>query len=75
MADVDEAAAKSLAEEIDGKAWAVDLLDVTALEGLRLDVDILVNNAGIQSINPIADFVPAKFRMHARADGRGAVPA
>jgi 3-hydroxybutyrate dehydrogenase len=62
VADVDEVAAKSLAEEIDGKAWAVDLLDVAALEGLKLDADILVNNAGIQSINAIADFPPEKFR-------------
>ena len=56
-------AAKSLADEIGGKAWAVDLLDVAALEGLKLDADILVNNAGIQSINPIDDFPPDKFRL------------
>jgi 3-hydroxybutyrate dehydrogenase len=62
VADVDEVAAKSLADEIAGTAWAVDLLDVTALENLELDVDILVNNAGVQTINPIADFVPDKFR-------------
>ena len=29
---------------------------------MELDADILVNNAGIQSINPIADFPPEKFR-------------
>nr|WP_197379440.1 3-hydroxybutyrate dehydrogenase [Mycolicibacterium mengxianglii] len=62
VADVDEAAAKEVAEEIRGLAWAVDLLDVRALEDLRLDVDILVNNAGVQSINPIEDFEPEKFR-------------
>ena len=62
VADVDEVAAKSLADEIGGKAWAVDLLDVAALEDLKLDADILVNNAGIQSINPIEDFRPDKFR-------------
>jgi 3-hydroxybutyrate dehydrogenase len=63
VADVDDVAAKTVAEDIGGTAWAVDLLDVTALEGLRLDTDILVNNAGIQSINPIEDFEPAKFRL------------
>ena len=63
VADIDEAAGKTVADEIDGTAWAVDLLDVTALEGLALDVDILVNNAGVQSINPIEEFDPAKFRM------------
>jgi 3-hydroxybutyrate dehydrogenase len=63
VADIDEAAAKTVADEIDGTAWAVDLLDVDALESLHLDVDILVNNAGVQSINPIEEFEPAKFRM------------
>jgi 3-hydroxybutyrate dehydrogenase len=62
IADVDDVAAKTLAAEIDGKAWEVDLLDVEALEGLQLDTDILVNNAGIQSIDPITDFDPQKFR-------------
>lgn len=62
IADVDDVAAKDLAAEIDGKAWAVDLLDVDGLESLQLEVDILVNNAGIQSIDPIQDFSPEKFR-------------
>jgi 3-hydroxybutyrate dehydrogenase len=62
VADVDAAAAESLADEIDGRAWAVDLLDVKSLEGATLDADILVNNAGIQSINPIQEFDPEKFR-------------
>jgi 3-hydroxybutyrate dehydrogenase len=63
VADVDEVGAKGLAGDIDGKAWAVDLLDVAALEGLQLEVDILVNNAGVQSIDPITDFAPDRFRM------------
>jgi 3-hydroxybutyrate dehydrogenase len=63
VADVDEPAAKALADDIGGDAWAVDLLDVSALEDLSLDVDILVNNAGVQRINPIVDFVPGDFRM------------
>jgi 3-hydroxybutyrate dehydrogenase len=62
VADVDDVGAKTLADEIGGNAWAVDLLDVAALEGLRLEVDVLVNNAGIQSINPIVDFSPERFR-------------
>jgi 3-hydroxybutyrate dehydrogenase len=62
IADIDDVGAKALASEIDGKAWAVDLLDVAALEELTLDVDILVNNAGVQSINPIEDFPPERFR-------------
>lgn len=63
VADVDDVSAKAVAEEIGGKAWAIDLLDVAALEGLQLQVDILVNNAGIQSIAPIHEFAPDRFRM------------
>jgi 3-hydroxybutyrate dehydrogenase len=62
VADVDELAAKAVAEEIGGLAWGVDLLDVEALEGLELETDVLVNNAGIQCIDPIVDFSPQRFR-------------
>jgi 3-hydroxybutyrate dehydrogenase len=62
IADVDDVAAKALAEEIGGSAWAVDLLDVGALESLRLEVDVLVNNAGVQTIDPIDEFDPERFR-------------
>lgn len=62
VADIDAAGATSLAEEIGGTAWTVDLFDVAALENLRLETDILVNNAGIQSISEIAEFPPDKFR-------------
>ncbi|MEO5313960.1 3-hydroxybutyrate dehydrogenase [Pseudarthrobacter sp. CC12] len=62
VADVDAAAATSLADEVGGSAWEVDLLDVDALAALSLDCDILVNNAGIQRINPIEEFDPADFR-------------
>jgi len=62
IADVDGAAASALADEIGGSAWTIDLLDVDGLEGLRLDVDILVNNAGVQTINPIEEFSPERFR-------------
>jgi 3-hydroxybutyrate dehydrogenase len=62
VADIDEAGAESVAGEIDGKAWAVDLSDVTALESLRLEADILVNNAGVQHVSPIGDFPPDRFR-------------
>ncbi|MET1017283.1 3-hydroxybutyrate dehydrogenase [Orlajensenia leifsoniae] len=62
VADVDEAGAAALAEEVGGSSWTVDLLDVTALETLELDVDILVNNAGIQRVSPLEEFEPAAFR-------------
>ncbi|PND57401.1 3-hydroxybutyrate dehydrogenase [Mycobacterium sp. ENV421] len=63
VADIDGAGAAELATEVGGKAWEVDLLDVTALEELHLDFDILVNNAGMQVIDPIVDYPPDKFRM------------
>ena len=62
VADRDEAGATALAEEIGGTAWAVDLLDVVALQELVLHTDILVNNAGIQRVAPITDFAPEAFR-------------
>jgi 3-hydroxybutyrate dehydrogenase len=62
VADVDGEAATALATEVGGSAWAVNLLDVEALQTLSLDCDILVNNAGIQRISPIEEFDPADFR-------------
>ncbi|MFC9768219.1 3-hydroxybutyrate dehydrogenase [Rhodococcus jostii] len=62
VADLDDVAAKSLADEIDGTAWHVDLLDTDPLTELRLETDILVNNAGVQTISPIEEFRPEDFR-------------
>jgi 3-hydroxybutyrate dehydrogenase len=62
IADVDDVAAKALADEINGNSWAVDLLDVGALEDLTLEVDVLVNNAGVQTVASITEFEPARFR-------------
>ncbi|QHE67698.1 3-hydroxybutyrate dehydrogenase [Rhodococcus sp. WAY2] len=62
VADLDDVAAKTLAEEIDGSAWHVDLLDTDQLADLRLKTDILVNNAGIQSVSPIEEFRVEDFR-------------
>ncbi|MEV0335332.1 3-hydroxybutyrate dehydrogenase [Nocardia sp. NPDC050717] len=62
VADIDEIGAKSVAAEIGGHAWAVDLLDVDALAERTLAVDILVNNAGVQSVSPIEQFSPEQFR-------------
>ncbi|MCW4353620.1 SDR family oxidoreductase [Hoyosella sp. YIM 151337] len=65
VADRDGVAAKSVANEIGGDAWEVDLADVTVLEKLRLDADILVNCAGVQNVAPVESFPPETFRrMH-----------
>lgn len=63
VADRDGDGASALADEIGGTAWAVDLLDVHALQDVVLQTDILVNNAGVQRVAPITDFPPEAFRM------------
>lgn len=62
VADVDEDGATAIADEIGGKPWAVDLLDTGRLDEMRLETDVLVNNAGIQTVAPIEEFDPEKFR-------------
>ncbi len=66
VADIDGDGAEKVAAEFGGHTWQVDLSDVTALEDLRLETDILVNNAGVQTVSPIADFPPDRFRMMLR---------
>jgi 3-hydroxybutyrate dehydrogenase len=63
IADLDADAAETMARELGGEAWGVDLSDTAALEDLRLDADILVNNAGVQRVAPIVDFDPEAFRL------------
>lgn len=62
VADVSADGAKTVADEIGGEVWVVDLADTTALDDLTLDVDLLVNNAGIQHVRPIEQFEPDMFR-------------
>lgn len=63
VADRDAEGASRVAAEIAGEAWPVDLSDLDALAEVTLDADILVNNAGIQTVSPIIDFDPARFRL------------
>ena len=63
VADIDDVGAKSLAagdrrKSLGGRPSRCR----RAGESLQLEVDILVNNAGVQSISPIADFPPERFR-------------
>ena len=65
VADFNADAAQTVAAEVGGEAWVVDLADTAAQEDLALDVDILVNNAGIQTVAPIHQFDPERWRfMH-----------
>jgi 3-hydroxybutyrate dehydrogenase len=63
VADIDADGAAQLADEIGGEPWVVDLADLDALADHPVEADILVNNAGIQTVSPIEDFDPARFRM------------
>ncbi|WP_279071378.1 3-hydroxybutyrate dehydrogenase [Microbacterium lacticum] len=65
VADFNADAAQTVAADVGGEAWVVDLADTAAQEDLALDVDILVNNAGIQTVAPIHEFDPERWRfMH-----------
>jgi 3-hydroxybutyrate dehydrogenase len=57
---------ESIADEVGGDPWLIDLADTAKLEDASLDVDILVNNAGIQRVSPIVEFVPEDFRLMQR---------
>ncbi len=63
IADLDAAGAQTVADEVGGEAWVVDLDDTHALESLHLDVDILVNNAGLQRVSPLPEFAPEQWRL------------
>ena len=63
VADVDADGAEVAAAELDGEAWVVDLTDPHFLEDRDLGVDVLVNNAGLQTVRPIAEFEPDRFRL------------
>ena len=63
VADLDADGAERLAAELGGEAWVVDLADVESLADTAVTADILVNNAGIQTVSPLQDFDPARFRM------------
>ncbi len=61
VADVDERAARAVADRIGGEPWVVDLSDTAALARQTLDCDVLVNNAGIQRVAPLEEFEPETF--------------
>ncbi len=63
IADLDAGRARTIADELGGEAWQVDLSDTAALATLSLDVDVLVNNAGIQHVSPIEEFDPERFSL------------
>ncbi|MFC5501231.1 3-hydroxybutyrate dehydrogenase [Lysinimonas soli] len=63
VADRDADAARAVADTIGGEVWCVDLSDLDALADAAVSADILVNNAGIQTVSPIEEFDPGRFRL------------
>ncbi|MBV9796158.1 MAG: 3-hydroxybutyrate dehydrogenase [Actinobacteria bacterium] len=63
VADRDEQPARTVADQVGGEVWVVDLADTAALADLRLEADILVNNAGIQHVAPVEEFPPERFAL------------
>jgi 3-hydroxybutyrate dehydrogenase len=61
VCDRDGDGAETVAKEVTGEAWVVDLGENEKLADLRLEVDILVNNAGIQHVAPVHEFPPEMF--------------
>jgi 3-hydroxybutyrate dehydrogenase len=66
VVDRDEAGAKEVAAEIDGRPLVVDLADPAAVDRLDVSTDILVNNAGFQHIAPVEEFPPETFALMLR---------
>jgi 3-hydroxybutyrate dehydrogenase len=64
--DREEAAAKEVAAQVDGRAIGVDLTDLATIDRLDLDADVLVNNAGFQHVAPIEEFPPETFSLMLR---------
>jgi 3-hydroxybutyrate dehydrogenase len=63
VADLDGEAAARVADPIGGEVWAVDLSKPAELDDLALTADVLVNNAGVQTVSPVEEFDPARWRF------------
>jgi 3-hydroxybutyrate dehydrogenase len=63
VVDIDERAAKEVADATGGRAIAADLSDLDAVDALPAEVDVLVNNAGLQVVAPLTGFPPDKFSL------------
>jgi 3-hydroxybutyrate dehydrogenase len=63
VADLDGDAAARVADPIGGEVWQVDLSKPAELDDLMLQADVLVNNAGVQTVSPVEDFDPARWRF------------
>jgi 3-hydroxybutyrate dehydrogenase len=63
VVDLNEDAARKVAEEFGGKAVQADLSNHEVLDGLEVDAEIVVNNAGLQHVAAVEEFPPERFSM------------
>jgi 3-hydroxybutyrate dehydrogenase len=63
VVDLNEDAAREVAEEFGGKAVQADLSNYEVLDGLEVEAEIVVNNAGVQHVAAVEEFPPERFSM------------
>ncbi len=63
VCDRDAEGAKTVAAEVSGEPWVVDLADTIGLHDLHLEADVLVNNAGLQHVAAVHEFPPDRFAL------------
>jgi 3-hydroxybutyrate dehydrogenase len=61
--DLNEDAARAVADKFGGKAIQADLSDYAMLDALEVEADIVVNNAGLQHVAPVEEFPPERFSL------------
>lgn len=66
VVDVDGPGAERVAAGVGGRAIAVNLADLEAVDALGLRCDVLINNAGLQHISPVEDFSSERFSLMLR---------
>ena len=63
VVDLNESAARAVADKFGGKAIQADLSDHAVLDALEVEADIVVNNAGLQHVAAIEEFPPERFSL------------
>lgn len=61
--DIDERAAKEVADETGGRPFCADLADLDRIAALPARADVLVNNAGLQVVAALPEFPDDKFSL------------
>ena len=64
--DLNEDAARAVADKFGGRAIGADLSDYAVLGSLEVEADIVVNNAGLQHVAAVEEFPPERFSLIVR---------